>query len=99
MAEFIVPRKTYIFTFVGLILLAGLTTALAFVDLGPFSFPVALLIAVAKMLLVALFFMHLRYGEHLAWVVAICALIWFGILLSWTIGDYMTRGWLPFPGE
>ena len=39
-----------------------LTTAVAFVDLGPFSVVVALAIAICKMLLVALFFMHVRHS-------------------------------------
>ena len=48
-----------------LIALTVITTAVAYVDLGAFSVVVALAIAVCKMLLVALFFMHLRHSTTL----------------------------------
>ena len=50
------------------------TTAVAFVDLGPFSVVAALAIAVCKMLLVALFFMHVRHSTKLTgwWCWADC---------------------------
>jgi caa(3)-type oxidase subunit IV len=42
-----------------------LTTAVAFVDLGMFNVAVALGIATGKMLLVALFFMHVKHSSAL----------------------------------
>ena len=50
-----------------------LTTAVAYVDLGSFSVIVALAIAVCKMLLVALFFMHLRHSTKLTRLVVVAA--------------------------
>ena len=91
--------KTYALVFIGLIVLTVATTAVAFVDLGPFSVVVALLIAVCKMLLVALFFMHVRHSSKLTRLVVVGGLFWLGILLAFTLADVWTRGWIGVPGR
>ena len=91
--------KTYVLVFAGLIVLTVVTTAVAFVDLGPFSVVAALAIAVCKMLLVALFFMHLRHSTMLTRLVVLGGLLWLAILLVLTLGDFVTRGWLGVPGR
>jgi len=55
MAEHIVPVKTYVVVFLALLALTGLTTGVAYIDLGAFNAVAALAIAVIKMLLVILF--------------------------------------------
>ena len=91
--------KTYALVFIGLIVLTVATTAVAFVDLGPFSVVVALLIAVCKMLLVALFFMHVRHSSKLTRLVVVGGLFWLAILLAFTLADVWTRGWIGVPGR
>ncbi len=99
MSEHIDSVKTYALVFIGLILLTVATTAVAFVDLGPFSVVVALVIAVCKMLLVALFFMHIRHSTKLTKLVVLGGLLWLGILLALTMSDFVTRGALGVPGR
>jgi cytochrome c oxidase subunit 4 len=60
---------------------------------------VALVIATCKMLLVALFFMHLRHSTQLTRVVVLGGLVWLGILLVLTFADYGTRLWTGVPGR
>ncbi|HLH17478.1 MAG TPA: cytochrome C oxidase subunit IV family protein [Bryobacteraceae bacterium] len=91
--------KTYGLVFAALIFLTVLTTAVAFVDLGPFSVVVALLIACCKMLLVALFFMHIRHSTRLTKLVVGGGLLWLGILLLFTMADIYSRGWVGVPGR
>jgi len=91
--------KTYVLVFLALIVATILTTAVAFVDLGPFSIFVALAIAIAKMLLVALFFMHLRHSTRLTRLVVVGGLLWLLILLGITMTDFVTRGNLGVPGR
>lgn len=91
--------KTYIFVFAALIAATILTTAVAFVDLGPFSVVVALAIAVCKMLLVALFFMHVRHSTALTKLVLAAALGWLAILILFTLADFHSRGWLGVLGR
>ena len=99
MTEHIDSVKTYALVFAGLIFLTVATTAVAFVDLGPFSVVVALVIAVCKMLLVALFFMHIRHSTKLTKLVVLGGLLWLGILLVLSMSDFVTRGALGVPGR
>ena len=99
MSEHIDSVKTYVLVFAALIFATVATTAVAFVDLGPFSVVVALVIAVCKMLLVALFFMHVRHSTRLTRLVVLGGLLWLAILLLLTMGDMATRGWVGVPGR
>jgi cytochrome c oxidase subunit 4 len=66
----------------------------AAVDLGPLNNIVMLTVACIKALLVILFFMHVRWGTRLTWVVAASGFFWLLILFSITMADYMSRGWM-----
>ncbi len=90
--ERIVSIQTYIVVFVALLVLLGLTYALAFVDLGPLNVIVALSIAVLKALLIVLYFMHVRHGSRLTWVFAGAGVFWLLIMFALTMGDFLTRG-------
>jgi len=91
--------KTYALVWIVLLILTAVTTAVAYVDLGAFSVVVALVIAVVKMLLVALFFMHIRHSTQLTRLVVMGGLIWLFILLLLTFADFSTRGWTGVPGR
>jgi len=100
MAETIIPRRTYYLVFVALIILTGVTAALSFVDLGEWSAGVAMLIAGAKAMLVALFFMHLRYERSkIIWAWAFAGLFWLLLIFVLSMTDYGMRGILPVPGK
>jgi cytochrome c oxidase subunit IV len=93
MSEYIVPTRTYYGIFVVLIACTLLTWRIAYFDLGPLNTIVALAIAVFKAGLVVLFFMHVKYGTRLTWAVVLSGLFWFGIMITLTMGDYLTRAW------
>jgi cytochrome c oxidase subunit 4 len=99
MREHIDSVKSYAFVFVALLALTGLTTMVAEVDLGPFNLAVALLIAVIKMLLVALFFMHLRHSPVLTKVVVCGGMLWLAILMVLSMADFVSRSWMSVPGK
>jgi len=99
MQEHVDSVKTYTLVFAALLVLTATTTMVATVDLGAFNVVMALLIAVVKMLLVALFFMHLRHSTILMKVVVGGGLLWLAILLVLSLSDFVTRGWLPVPGK
>jgi cytochrome c oxidase subunit IV len=98
MSAHIVPVKTYVGIFIALLMLTALTTGVAFADLGPFNTVVALTIAVVKMLLVILFFMHVKYSSGLTRIVIVAGFFFLAILVSLTLADVLTRGWTPNPG-
>jgi cytochrome c oxidase subunit IV len=107
-SDHVVSPKVYLAVFAALLLLTYLTVAAAGVDLGepavlgvrvPLNAIVALAIAVTKASLVVLFFMHIRWGTRLNWLVIASGVVWFGILISLTLTDYLSRGWLGTPGS
>jgi cytochrome c oxidase subunit 4 len=87
----IVPTRTYYLIYVILLVCTYVTWQIAFFDLGVLNTVAAVTIAVFKAVLVVLFFMHVRYGARLIWVVVIGSVFWLGILLTLTFGDYLTR--------
>ncbi len=91
--EHIVPVHVYVLVFVALEILATATALLAHLDLGAFNAVIAFAIAVTKMLLVVLFFMHARYSERIIHAVCAVAVFWFGIMVVLTESDYLTRWW------
>jgi cytochrome c oxidase subunit IV len=97
MSEHIVSKKVYYSIFATLLILTGVTIAVAFLDLGPFNNVVAMGIAVFKATLVVLYFMHVRYSTRLTWVVVVAGLFWFSIMVTLTLSDYLSRGWLAGP--
>ena len=88
----------YFAVFATLMVLTGMTVWVAFIQLGALGDIVAITIATIKATLVMLFFMHLKYSEKLTWVVMIAAFVWLAVLLGITLSDYLSRGWLGFPG-
>ncbi len=95
----VVSLKKYTFTWLALLALALTTTLIGFVNLGPFSMGIAILIATLKACLIVAFFMHGLYESKLIRIIICAGVIWFLIMVTLTLGDYSTRGWLPFPGK
>ena len=90
--------RTYTLVFVSLLLLAGLTTGVAYIDLGPFNTVVALAIAFIKMCLVGLFFMELLYSRGLTRIVVLAGFFWLALMVSFTLADVFSRPWIKTPG-
>ncbi len=88
--------RTLVSVFLALVALTGVTTAVAFVDLGAGSTAVALLIAGTKASLVVWFFMNVRFNTRLIPLVILCGLCFVVILFSLTFVDYFSRGWYGF---
>jgi len=92
-----VSRKTYVIVYIALMILLGLTIVAGQFALGVFNTVIAISIAAIKMLLIMLFFMHVRSSGRLTWIVAGAAFFWLSILFGLTLTDFVTRGWLaPF---
>jgi len=94
-AEHVVPVRIYLIIFVTLLVLTGVTTAVAYVNLGPLNVVVMLLIAFFKASLVILYFMHVRFTSRLTQVAAASGFVWLGILIGLTLSDVLTRPIVP----
>jgi cytochrome c oxidase subunit 4 len=97
MSDTTIPsRKTYLFVYLGLILLLSATVGATFLPLGPFHVAAAVGIAIAKAVLVMLFFMHLRYTNSRTILLLFGTIILLLILIGLTSVDYLTRvNWMP----
>ena len=100
MSEHIVSKTVYFLIFGALMVLTVLTVVAANFDLGneAINTSIALAIAVAKAVLVILYFMHVRYSPRLTWVVVVSGFLWLFIMIALTLSDYLTRGWSALPG-
>jgi cytochrome c oxidase subunit 4 len=78
------------------ILMAGtaLTVLVAFYDLGPLNNVMMLTIAIVKAMFVILYFMHVRWSSRLTWMVVASGFVWLLIMFTFTMTDYLSRGWL-----
>jgi cytochrome c oxidase subunit 4 len=76
------------------------TIAAAYVPLGPLHFAVAMGISIAKAVLIALYFMHLKFSHRFMTVVFAASLLWLGIMIALTLSDTLTRDyWVEIPGK
>jgi cytochrome c oxidase subunit 4 len=98
-AHIVTPVRTYVFIFVTLLILTGVTYLAAIHDFGALNTPIALAIALAKASLVVIYFMGVRYNTPLTKVVVVAGFFWLFILFGLTLNDYLTRGWLGVPGR
>lgn len=88
-----IKRSTLVWTYVALLGLLALTAAANYLPPGPWSTPISLTIATAKMVLIFLFFMQLRWKRGLVRLAAAVGFLWLGIAGLLTFSDYLTRGW------
>jgi cytochrome c oxidase subunit 4 len=87
----VVPISTYLLVFLALMVGTALTTGVAYIDLGRWNTVAALTIAVIKMMLVVLFFMHVKYATGLTRIVILAGFFWLGIMITLTCSDELTR--------
>jgi cytochrome c oxidase subunit IV len=99
----VVPPTTYLTILGCLLVFTALTVWASFIDLGDTPVPfglvihwnpvVAIAIACTKMVLVVLFFMHVKYSTKLTKLVVASGIFVFLVLIGMTLSDYMTRAW------
>jgi cytochrome c oxidase subunit 4 len=92
MSDHVSPISLYLTIFFALMILTGVTVAAAYVDLGQFNFPVAMLIAGFKASLVVWYFMHVKYQSHMTKLTVATGLFFLAILLGMSLIDYVSRG-------
>lgn len=59
---------------------------------------VAMAIAVAKTVLIVLYFMHIKTSERITQLYAAAAFVTFALMVIIIMGDYFARGWPPSSG-
>jgi len=90
-SEHIVSPKIYATILIALLVGTVVTVYAAKVDLGRWNIVLALTIAVTKMTLVILFFMHGKYSSRRTKLIIASGFFWLAIMLVLTLADYTTR--------
>lgn len=78
----IVPFKVYATIFGTLVALTVITVAISRIDFGVLNIVIAMLVASVKAMLVALFFMHLKYEKPITWMFAFFPIFLLGLLIG-----------------
>ncbi|MGA2752800.1 MAG: cytochrome C oxidase subunit IV family protein [Terracidiphilus sp.] len=99
----IVSPGIYVVILLALLVGTAATVAASYIDLGEWHIApgltlfwnpvVALAIATTKMLLVVLFFMHVKYSTKLTKLTVVSGAFMFLVLIGMTLADYFTRAW------
>ena len=89
----IVSPMQYGFVYISLLIGTALTVVAANIDMGVFNPIVALGIASTKMVIVILFFMHVKYQSNLVKMTVGAGFFTFIVLITMTLTDYMSRAW------
>jgi cytochrome c oxidase subunit 4 len=76
---------------VALLILTTITVGAAYVDFGNGNIVIALSIATIKAILVALFFMHLRWEKSVNAIICVAGFLFLGIFLMFDLLDFTTR--------
>ena len=89
----IVSPLQYVFVYISLLIGTAITVGAAFVDLGVLNPVIALAIASTKMVIVILFFMHVKYQSRLIQLTVAAGFFTFLVLITMTLQDYISRSW------
>ena len=95
----IAPKSQLYAVFAALMVLTVITVAVSRVDLGAFNLPVALAVAVTKAALVILIFMEVKFSPKLVQVSAVTGFLFLGIMVFYTMTDYLSRNLLGVAGR
>ena len=91
--------RPVVFSWLGLLALTLLTSLVGLLNLGIMTPVIAVIIAACQAFLIGGFLMHVRVEMPLVRVVIAGGIIWFLILVTLTMTDYITRGWLLPSGK
>ncbi|MGA2569960.1 MAG: cytochrome C oxidase subunit IV family protein [Terracidiphilus sp.] len=89
----IVSPATYAVILLALLVGTALTVWASFWELGVWNPVIALVIATTKMILVVLYFMHVKYSSRLTKLTVAAGVFMLLVLISMTLADYMSRAW------
>ncbi len=91
--------RPVLLAWVGLLALTLLTSLIALLNLGFMTPIISVVIAAIQAFVIGAFLMHAREDAALVRVIIAGGIIWFLILITLTMTDYVTRGWLLPSGK
>ena len=95
----VAPKSQLFAVFAALMVLTVVTVLISRVNLGYLNLPLAMIVAVSKALLVILIFMEVKYSPKLVQVTAAVGFLFLGIMILYTMTDYLSRNLLGVAGR
>ena len=95
----VAPKSQLYAVFAALMVLTVVTVLVSRVNLGYLNLPIAMAVAVTKALLVILIFMEVKYSPKLVQVTAAVGFLFLGIMILYTMTDYLSRNVLGVAGR
>ena len=99
MSQHVISLRTHLVIYAVLMVLLFVTIGVAYIDLRQVNAVTALVIATTKAVLIILYFMHVKFTGWLTKIFASAAFLWLGILIAFSLSDYLTRNWLSISGK
>jgi cytochrome c oxidase subunit 4 len=93
------PSGAYVRAYIALLVLLGVNVGINCLNLGWGNMFIAVVIAALQGAILALVLMHGLYEKALVRLVMAGSILWFLILITLTLTDYITRNWLPVAGK
>lgn len=93
----LIPLSTVFRVWAFLIGLAAINIALAYVPIGTWTWPITYSISIGMMLLIMIFFMHLRDSTSLVRLFAAAGFCWLMLWFAIGLADYLTRPQIYLP--
>lgn len=90
--DHILSNKMGLRVLIALLVLTFVTVVASRIDFGAFNFPIAMLIATVKALMVVLIFMGLKYDDNENRVIFFSSFVFVAIFILLTAADIFTRG-------
>jgi cytochrome c oxidase subunit 4 len=92
MHHHVIPLKVYLTIFGSLLFLTIATVAVSYMPTIPIIHLIgALTIAAIKTSLIVMFFMHVRYNNHLIWAFASVGFFFVLLFMVFMMGDYISQ--------
>lgn len=88
-----------ILVWIALLIFLVITFAASLAPWGVWSSIVSFAVSGAKTALIAYFYMHLKREKGMTRIFALGGVAWLAILICFTLSDYTTRSWLPYPSR
>lgn len=91
--------RAYLLAYIALLVLLGVSVGIGHIDIGWANMFAAIFIAAIQGCVIALIMMHGLFEKVFIKLTMCAALLWFLILITLTMTDYITRNWVPVAGK
>lgn len=86
-----IPYTMYVIVWLALVVLTCITVGVSYLEMKNAAVLLAVMIATVKVLIVLLYFMHVRFDKPIVRYMIVTAIVVYGIFFGLTMSDYWYR--------